>query len=164
MMKNIFLDIDGVVATDATYAAWRLAGRSETFDGYVSLFDPEKVGLINTLSHRADAGIVVSSNWRLPRICPHPIVDVLRAAGFAAPIIGQTPELPPMSKYDQFGHRGREIAEYVRINGILRGDFVILDDDRAARVGHGYAFVQTSDRWGVAPRHIELALKILEIK
>lgn len=162
--KFIFLDFDDVVCTNGTYKAWRAAKSPQTLEGHVSLFDPKIVALINGICDATGAKIIVSSSWRLPSTQPYDVIEVMRLAGFTAPIVGQTPYLGPIIP------RGHEIAEYIKVHDLQLDQFVILDDDHMApwvpKTGTGYKkqggrWLQTSGVTGLTPKQALRAIKML---
>lgn len=160
-MRFLFLDIDGVVATNRTYKAWRALGCPKTFEGYVGLLDPALVSAVNQLAVEAGAAIVVSSDWRF--VCPYPVEDVLRRAGFTVPVVGRTPVLP----LKVWRLRGHEINAYVVQHDLPLESIVVLDDDlgasespRGSPVRHGSRVVFTPGNTGVETRHIQRARKM----
>lgn len=167
-MRLIFLDIDGVIATDRTYKAWRAAKSPSTFDAYVGLLDPNLVADINQLAIDVGAGIVVSSSWRHDDVCPYPVDDVLRAAGFTVPIVGHTPMMdPPAGFLLKSKHRGYEINAYVVANNLALDSFVVFDDDMGATgcplntpIRHGARVIFTPESTGVSAGHIRRARKL----
>ena len=167
-MRLIFLDIDGVIATDRTYKAWRAAKCPDTFEAYVGLIDPNLVADINQFAIDVGAGIVVSSSWRHDDVCPHPVDDVLRAAGFTVPIVDHTPVLGvPVEWRYKLKHRGYEINAYVVEHNLSLDSFVVFDDDMGATgcpidtpIRHGSRVIFTPESTGVSPGHIRRARKL----
>jgi hypothetical protein len=165
---HIILDIDGVLATDSTYKVWRKAGESNDFDALVGLLDPGLVAMVDGLAREAGAAIVVSSNWRFHDVCPHPVDDVLRAAGITVPIVGHTPVLGPPEWRERPNQRGYEINAYIVAHGLALDQLVIFDDDVWATrtpigspVRHGGRVVLTAANVGILPRNIARARKML---
>jgi hypothetical protein len=167
-MRHIFLDIDGVVATNATYSRWRKAGSPETFDAYVGLLDPALVAEVDRLAQEAGAGIVVSSSWREPSTQPYLVEDVLRSAGITVPIVGRTPVLAlPTSLRIRGNTRGYEINAYVVAYDLALEDFVVFDDDTGASasppgspVRHGSRVIFTPEATGIGKGHLRRARKL----
>ena len=112
-MKIVFLDVDGVLNTSATWG------------GY-GLHQPCVMALIR-LIERTGAKIVVSSTWRLHAY--DMLIERLTEAGLpAGTIIDRTPHL--ISEYGRVRGavpRGREIAAWLAGNPPVES-FVILDD------------------------------------
>lgn len=168
-MRVIFLDIDGVVATDRTYKAWRKAKCPSTFEAHVALIDPALLALVDGLAQEVGAGIVVSSSWRIPStVNDHPVDDLLQAAGLTVPILGHTPEVTPSTKLlERLKQRGHEINAYVVANGLAIEDLVVFDDDTGASaspagspVRHGSRVIFTPESVGINPNHVARARKL----
>lgn len=147
MSPIIFLDFDGVLNSLRSTLAFRNARK----------FDEVAVGLIERLTVECDAGVVVSSAWRIGST-----LDGLRRALFknggedlAERVIGKTP---------QFGaNRGAEIAEWLATNPSLHsGNYVIVDDDSDMLDGQLPHFVQTKHRDGFGVPEYLAALRILK--
>lgn len=171
LMRTIFLDIDGVIATSRTYKVWRSMGEPKTFEGVVSLLDPTCVAIVDDLARDAGASIVVSSTWRLSLTRPHPVADLLRAAGLSAPIVGYTPDLQGKcvfaSYLDRYSLRGYEINAYIVANNLDVADIVVFDDDMGAGRSptdspkrHGARFIPTPETTGISIKHANRARKM----
>lgn len=164
-MRCVFLDIDGVIATDRTYKPWRKAKCPQTFEWHVRLIDAGILAGIDALAREAGAGIVVSSSWRETAYEGRSVDDVLRTAGLTAPVLGHTPQLPKAADtWSQLRHRGFEISAYVAAHDLALSDFVVLDDDvgatgapKDARVKHGSRVILTPESTGCSPRHLARA-------
>ncbi len=115
---HIFVDIDGVLATEDTWDRWYAEGRPS--GARHRLLDPDCVACVQVLCDRVGGRIVISSSWRTLYDW-HELVGVLRRAGLEAPIIGATPIL-------EFDTRGAEIAAYIAQHGIDPERTVILED------------------------------------
>ena len=125
-MKLVFLDIDGVLNSDAWFA------RSPPLDWGLDHLDPEAVARVDRLASATAARIVISSAWRLV----YPLDELramLAAKGLRAPIIDRTPEIP--ADFAEGRVRAKEIARWLGAQALrARGQegavesFVILDD------------------------------------
>lgn len=102
----IFLDIDGVIATRRSY--------KEEPDK----LDKKCIGVLNRLTDKLKAEIVISSTWRYMEN----IVDILKDGGVKAKVIGCTPRLHISRS------RGHEIMSWIRSNN-YNGDYLVIDDD-----------------------------------
>lgn len=150
----VFLDIDGVLATLETY---RNAGAFR-FDVEMhdrQLLCPDRIALLNELTDRTGAAIVVSSSWRHDgEIAPR-----LRAVGVTGEIIGATPR---HVEGNAPCVRGVEIAAWRTEAGHV-GPIVILDDE--ADMGNlKRHLVRTEfggERQGLQRCHVERAIEIL---
>lgn len=148
----VFLDIDGVVVTEASL---RIGG--------AKCADSSCVSYLNAIIAAADAEVVISSSWRTVHTLDF-IRDTLCAAGFRWPerVVGATEHLHYRSE------NGRRVGRAERSDEIrawLRNDprerFVIIDDESEAYVtGH---FVQTHADHGLSEEHVASALAILKV-
>ena len=176
-MRVIFLDFDGVLATQASYNRWRRRMWLTTHDylprtrrgrddframlpgnaaDAAELLDPDNCARVQRLCDIADASIVISSSWRKDH---H--LDVLRAMladrGITAPVLRATPVV---------GHRGAEIAAVVEAMGLTPGDLVVLEDEENVRP-FGARRVQPTfhgPRAGFQDRHLAAALRLLGVQ
>jgi len=155
-MRYIFLDIDGVIATDATYVNWRRRGSPMDTAGWVSLIDPAKMKMVNDFGHEIRASVIVSSTWRVLHV---DIGGLLRQAGLTLPVVGQTGA--------DVGHRGLEINDYIVQQGLALTDFVIFDDDAKAPMSpagacgkHGARVIRTPENTGLNTKLIDRARKL----
>jgi len=152
-MKVIFLDIDGVLNRFEAYVSpeeWEANHRN---GNQMEPIEKDKVSLINTLSKRTGANIVISSAWRL--MYPwKTLVKILRDKGLKGNIIGQTPYFPIAEK-----ERGDEIKAWLVEHPEVTGYVVIDDrDDMSAVRDH---FVQTNQETGITKREALQAFNIL---
>lgn len=115
MSKNIiFLDIDGVIATNRSYKE------------YDTKIDPGNVEIINELAQAFDARIVMSSTWRL-------LYDIdtlrllLKNSGLKPKVLDCTPERDDRQ-------RGLEIQDWIKEHGA--DDYIVIDDDCADIIPH----------------------------
>ncbi len=86
-MRVIFLDIDGVLNSHRTAAAYR--------EPLMRKLDPVSVKLLHRIVSKADAKLVISSTWRLDPDWLTLVWGCLREAGWPCdygdcPIIGRT--------------------------------------------------------------------------
>lgn len=166
-MRTVFLDIDGVVATDSSYRnapcirvpqAW---GPAETvWTDPPGLLVPGLVRNVQVLCETAGASVVISSSWRTM----HPISDItlwLQSAGLTAPIIGQTPRLFGVPA-NQPNARGLEIQQWVEANHLEPGDILVLEDKEDVRPYRARQVKTTSHghRQGFTERHLRVALRL----
>jgi hypothetical protein len=137
----VFLDIDGVLNS----AEWLRSGEPSMGPGAVVIVDdkfdasshlePSRIAMLNRIVEATGAQIVLSTSWRC-LFGPGDTESMLRRRGLVANIVGSTPRI-----YDV--PRGREISAWLGDSG--RDDYVILDDDADAGVGHDGHFVQCRD-------------------
>lgn len=150
-MKVLFLDIDGVIATDASYRRWRRLTKRETFAAPLAdlhgLLDPVLCDRVRKIVTTTGAAIVVSSSWR-SQFDEEALCEFL-GAHVPRPIGCTPPRLP----------RGEAVALWLDANGVRSEDVVLLDDsDCGAMNGRR---VQTSARIGVQRKHVERAIAML---
>lgn len=132
-MKIIFLDIDGVLNNEIFYTSVTHP-KAETMEEYkLQQFDPRCVELLNSITDKTEAKIVVSSSWR----SDPDITEILKKAGVTGEVIGVTPYLAFKSNvdYKYSVPRGCEIKAWLELNKEKLGDkmskvkYVILDND-----------------------------------
>lgn len=155
--RVVFLDFDGVIATNTSYKNARLSVCGvgvETQD----LLVPELVANVNELCEKAEAKIVISSTWR--RLYPlDRLRDYLKVAGLRVEVIGITPDLLEEVKSSS---RGLEIKTWAAAHGISREDLVVLEDEEDVRPYRGRQ-VKTcfgGPRQGFTKRHLRRALRL----
>lgn len=158
-MNLVFLDIDGVLNSDAWFA------RSPPRDWGLDHLDPEAVARVDRLASDTGARIVISSTWRL--VYPlQQIRAMLAAKGLRAPIVDRTPEIP--AEFAEGRVRAQEIERWLNAHElrVRRGEggviesFVILDDleDFGHLEGH---CVRTRFATGLLDAHVVRATAIL---
>lgn len=136
-MKLIFLDIDGVLNNELFYSTSEYQskkGKATTKEEFkLQQFDPRCVSLLNHITDKTKAKIVISSSWR----SDPDIKDILKKVGITGEIIGVTPHLAFKSsvEYKYSVPRGCEIKAWLELNKEKLGNkmsrikYVILDDD-----------------------------------
>lgn len=170
----IFLDIDGVLATEVTYSAWRKAGwdtlyPDRPYQGQAQkawrstalsklamnalLLDEECCKAVQALCDATGASLILSSSWREM----HPLDDIrewLASKGLTAPLIGMTPTTGT--------HRGQQIAAVCEQMGLTAKDILILEDveDVAPYNGRKIRTSFHGNRAGFRDRHLKQALKM----
>jgi hypothetical protein len=116
MVKLIFLDVDGVLCTEAVGFAY-------------PKLDPAAVGVLNGVLERTGARIVVSSTWRNPRSVTA-TRELLGGLGRVQPanrIIGCTPDLQDADHLHL--QRGHEIQAWLDRGAKPVEGIAIVDDD-----------------------------------
>ena len=117
-MKIIFLDFDGVMVTDR-YQAQLTDSNSPLRDDYGAKFDPVCVKNLRHIIDATDAGIVVTSTWKM-EMGLDGIQQMWNARNLPGKVIGVTPDIDPI-------HRGDEIQAWLDANpGAVR--YAIIDD------------------------------------
>ncbi|ABS28202.1 HAD domain-containing protein [Anaeromyxobacter sp. Fw109-5] len=157
-MKVVFLDIDGVLNSDAWFA------RSPPRDWGLDHLDPEAVARVDWLASDPAARIVISSTWRLV----YPLDEIramLAARGLRAPIVDRTPEIP--AEFAEGRIRAQEIGNWLHAQGLRerRGEggvesFVILDDLEGFGDLERYC-VRTQFATGLLDEHVVRATALL---
>ena len=159
-MKVIFLDIDGVLATQRT--------RFDCFDG-------QCVSHLNKILEVTDARIVISSTWRIGHTTEE-LIEICKVGHdfdpgdkrparvedqnnrlIANAIVGRTIQL------NEYMCRGREIDDWLKdaeAQGIPVESFVILDDDSDMEPHMG-KLVKTDCYTGMSSEHAQEAIKLL---
>ena len=112
----IFLDIDGVIATDKSYSE------------YEDRLDRKCIKVLNYLTTKIKAQIVISSTWRFEGLIH--LKDLLKNAGVEADVLSVTPDA---NEKTQSGlliaeGRGSEILKWIEENNYV-GEYVVLDDE-----------------------------------
>jgi hypothetical protein len=159
-MKIIFLDIDGVICNREQ---WRSRVQFEGLS--LCNFDQESVKLLNQLTDKTGAEIVISSTWR--RGSEEDFTSLMfwfRNQGVTGRIMDRT----PVDNSDN-AQRGDEIKQWLNANFGRVDAFVVLDDDSDMR-GVEDHFVQTLIRVedermleeGLKQIHVDKAIAILD--
>ena len=115
--KAIFLDFDGVLATEE-YTDSLIAKGKDTQDKYGRLFNPRNIEMLDFIIRQTNAGIVVTSDWR-KYLSMWGIVRMWKYRKLPGIIIGITPTVSI--------NRGDEIDKWLCKHLEIR-DYVILDD------------------------------------
>lgn len=145
-MRVIFLDIDGVLNSHRTAAAYRQI--------LFRRLDPVAVALLFRIVKFAKADIVISSVWRMDKDWLTLIWGCLREAGFPwdgdrCPIIGKTTtaHIPPEDPKVNTG-RGDQIKDWLD-NNPEYDDYIILDDDSDMRPDQTERFIKVDRKVGL---------------
>jgi hypothetical protein len=138
--RLIYLDVDEVLVMDADYT--RVFPESKLVSGVtggncINLLNNERLPRVARVAVQANAGIIISSDWRKTDPRRSAIISALNRAiraleGFGAPtrVLGVTPGPRRLG----WTHRGEEIADHVQTTP--EGTrYVILDDLAEARAG-----------------------------
>lgn len=184
--RYVFLDYDGVIATNLTYHRWyrrlwtelhpggapypRRAARDQfernMLDEFkekipLELFDPNCCARVQALCELANAHIVISSSWR--NLFP---LDALRAqliaCGITAEVVGATPNLDFLESPNL---RGLEIESVVIAKELVPTDIVVLEDVENVAPFNGRRVQTTFDgaHPGFGVRHLRTALKLFGV-
>lgn len=139
-----------------------------TVDKHKRNFDPRCIDLLNYLTDKTGAKLVVSSSWRNGRTVEE-LQQLFKTVGITGTVIDKTPRL-------RFGHegyeksvpRGCEIKAWLEKNkGILgvkfsKAKYVILDDDSDMLLWQRENFLQVDSYCGLTYNVIEKAIHILK--
>lgn len=181
-MKVIFVDFDGVLNSDAHFAA--NAERSQRSGDMSMLLDPAKCALLNDCIAATSAKVVISSDWRL-RIEFEQIERMLRMRGvLCAEVIGQTPNIVRASekntpfalawiveqtkagaqlgdlKNGPWATRGDEIDAWLRTRNDVTA-WAILDDNSDGLERFGSAFVHVDATVGLSQDNVDCLIRWL---
>lgn len=136
-MKVLFLDIDGVLNNESS---------KERFNCFTGI-DQRLLKLFKDWWKPSEVNIVLSSTWRTdPEFVNHLIENGLT-------FIGHTPKIANVP-------RGHEIGIWLD-NHLDVTKFAILDDCTDLQPLRKY-LVQTSARWGLQTKHLNLVDKLLK--
>lgn len=139
MNRYLFLDVDGVLNCDATFAA-----NAKLSTPLVYVLDMDKVVVLRELTQRLSVRVVVSSTWRREPFG----MRTLKETGL--PIVGETKFMPGQP-------RGREIDEYlqqVRYHDDPDNKFAIIDDGGDMLAWQLPYLVQTTCEHGMTKSHV----------
>jgi hypothetical protein len=139
-LKVIFLDIDGVLNTDASVE--RDGGRS---------ICPDCLANLAALVRSTGAKIVLTSTWRLYDDTRARLSVVFREAGLRMAWIDETPHF-------RYTPRFKEIVDWLRRHTVEQ--FAIIDDDPRAGTGLEDNFFLTSSAEGLTA---EIAGRVREL-
>lgn len=147
--RVLFLDIDGVINSERTFAAF--GGYPHDFTASeLARFDPVALALVRKLCDKSGCVVVLSSSWRL-QFTAHEV-----AAGLDLPVFASTPD------YGSTFSRADEIAGWLAANPYVT-HFAIVDDmalDWPDRT-HGAHFVQTNPDIGLTVANYRQLLWLL---
>jgi hypothetical protein len=160
-MKVIFLDIDGVLNSQA----WGQYGHGlcdfDECSRDTLKWDPAAVANLRQIVAETGAQIVVSSSWRGYK---DKAVESWQRM-FAcydwkdAPVIGETPDLNRMVNGIYVSKtRGDEVAEWLKHHPEVT-HYVVIDDD--ADFHSGQTCVFTDHRWGLTALEARQAIRLL---
>lgn len=164
MHRYLFLDIDGVLNSERTVAAYgklthcgrvkhdMLAGKP-----LAPMWDDISVKLIQAAQAEIGFSIVISSSWRMFFSVSdfHTIFD-LYGWDTRGIIVGKTGESP--------GSRGVQIKEWLTTHGKFPYSYCILDDDSDMLPEQSPFFVQTSFKNGITMDNFHKLYEVLGAK
>lgn len=160
-VRIVFLDIDGVLNSNAFWTRMRKEGRSLV--GVENRIDAAGIVRVNRLCVENDADVVVSSTLRLSNSRAR-LQQLLNDRGFTRRIIGETPDYTVRASPGGLwmaNERGYEIQGWLDDNDEYDvASFVILDDD--SDMAHlADRHVRISSDVGITDADVERAAKIL---
>jgi uncharacterized protein (DUF1499 family) len=151
MKKVLFVDFDGVLNNSLM---WNLYG-AFGMDSQSDYLSPKLVSKLNTIVETTNCGIVISSAWR-NEYSLDDLKKFLINNNFKYPnnIIGVTPKT-------LLGHRGNEIAEWLKSNGELLVYAIVDDVQFNIEEMHPGKFVRTNSDYGLTHNDVEKIINIL---
>lgn len=161
-MKLLFLDIDGVLNSQAFYTVRheQIKAGIKQRDFPLDEFCPTTIKLVNQICRETGAKVVVSSTWRHGRTVGQ-LQTLFNSVGATFEVIGKTPDLCRQTESGLWlsAVRGDEIKKYTDESNCK--SFVILDDDGDMLDCQKPNFIQTSRLDGLTEKHAAQAIEIL---
>lgn len=164
-MKIIFLDIDGVLNSDAycespeyLFETQHMTDQLIMLVNHYVLLDPRALHRLNDLVKRSGAEVVLSSTWR-SKYSPTEITKMMQDRGATFTVTASTPVLHGKVNSSRIP-RGKEIATYIDGLKVKPESFVILDD-HDDMLTLTKVLVKTTMKLGLTADDVEKALKIL---
>lgn len=172
--KFAFVDVDGVLNHEIWFTSDECKKVSkERIDkddknDYRRWFDPRCVELLNHLTDKTGAKIVVSSSWRGGRTVEE-LKKLFSDVGITGDVIDKTPKLnfKGLEGYNYSVPRGCEIKAWLETNKNILGDklskanYVILDDDSDMLLWQREKFLHVDSYCGLTYNVIDKAVQIL---
>ena len=136
MNKYIFLDVDGVMNHETWYKSVNYKEGVTTEEYEKSQFCNWTVEILNNLTDKTGAKIVVSSSWRKGKSIDE-LKKLFESVGITGEVVGKTPVLyfTGLDNYNCSVPRGNEIKAWLETSKDLHGQkmseikYVIFDDD-----------------------------------
>ena len=153
MTPILFLDIDGVLNSERFRSRWQT--RHEPPYHLSEPIDPGCVAVLNEVTSRAGAALVLSSAWRLFDL---DMPGILRDAGVEAELVGQTPDLLTTSVAPTT--RGREVAAWLDEHG-WRPFACVEDLEDMAPVQHRTVVTGSGRTDHLRREHVEPLVELL---
>ena len=152
-MKNIFLDIDGVLNT-------RNFGSQDSFDS-------KAVANLARIIESTGAAIVISSSWKFLGLSE--IQRIWRIKKLPGKVIDITPDTisddmllkADLSDIDNLYTRGNEIKEWLKKHIFDNSNYVIIDDSNNFLPEQYSHLVQTDPKIGLSASDARRAIEIL---
>jgi hypothetical protein len=144
----LFLDIDGVLNSEAFFARQR--GRGITIiSTRQELIDPAAVAHLNRIVDTTGCHVVLSSSWRLHNLGD--VIEWLRERGFRGTLFGATPRTPAT--------RGGQIQAWLN-SWDHRAVYAALDDEPDLATHEG-RWVVTNYAEGLTAERADEAIRLL---
>lgn len=154
--KIVFLDFDGPIATEQSYAA------AYPENQLISKMEPERliddvlVKRVEAICAEADAYIVLSTSWALMQGSEWCSTMLYSKGVTKGRVIGATPRR--MSNY----FRGNEIDWWLEKNrDVSREDYVILDDDKDFHPHQLPRLIVTPFNLGITEEQVKQVISML---
>lgn len=145
-MKLIFLDIEGVLNSVSFFKR----GKQDTMYD----IDPNAVALVNYITNKTDANIVVTSSMRLHKCCE----KIMRLVGLRGTLI----KLPHTYKEFDEMSRGNEIKKFINSMNNVTAYCIIDDDESNILEEQKSCLIKVSDLCGITEEDAKKALEILK--
>lgn len=156
-MKVVFVDFDGVLNSDAYFAAREREGRAVTDWWGADCLDPMAIARLDRIASSCAAGVVVSSSWRL-RFSLDELRAMLVDRGLTALVIDRTPACYRSPDGVRLT-RADEIQQWLDEHPATTA-FVILEDEEPLGELDANA-VRTNPAFGLLDAHAGAAIALL---
>jgi hypothetical protein len=160
MNPILFLDIDGVLNSDAYYRRGAYDRDQRRFpQQFRGPVDHKAVAIVNKILRQSGAAVVISSAWR----CDMPlkkIAEILGSRGFKGRIVGATPRAA--RNCNSPDNRGRQIAAWLRLHPQV--EHLAIVDDTSDMAPLDRWLVQINPERGLLDRHIPYILETMRHK
>lgn len=148
--KIIFLDIDGVLNSEAFFIEREKYKDDGITDFLIHNLDKEKINIFNEMLEKVECEIVLSSSWRVYGL--HRVNKNLREVGFKKEIKYATTR--------EHMDRGLQIKRFVDENNIK--DYLVIDDEGFDIISHipKERFIKTHWKTGILKEHVDQILNL----
>ena len=147
MIRLLFLDVDGVLNSRATYELSNQGIHPPGPLGMVFTVCKDAVARLRALVEELDVKIVLSSTWRYH---PHAFDTAMKWCGWDVELLGKTPRHADCQRGDEIAHW---LEEYCEANPGVEVRYAIVDDsiDDIWQASH---LVRTRTETGLLDEHI----------
>ncbi len=156
-MRVVFIDIDGVLNSDAYFRALEHAGEALTEWWGERCLDPRAIALLDALLTHADATAVISSSWR-QRFSLSELDAMFRARGLSRTLHSVTPSMHRTPDGARLT-RGDEVQAWLDAHDAVDA-FVILEDEEELSHLEPFA-MRVSTSVGLGRDDVERAIEAL---